>query len=379
MIRQGLAVMRRELTRLWRDRGLRGILFLGPLLGLVLFYATYSLQVLKGIPAAVADLDRSGTSRELVEQITNAENLKVVAYPGSFAEVEELIRRGKIVAGVVIPEDFGRKVALGRQARVEMVVDGSNMIYATNATSAMLSVTRTAAAQAGIRALVARGLHPDQAGEIYQSVVFREEAWFNPALNYAFFVVLALALNVWQQCCMLAACTIVIGESGAKSWCQLRAAGVSRLWLFSCKSAVHLAVFMLAVMPLYALAFLAFKLPLNCSFPVLLLFTLAFAAALHGVGTLASSFARSAVDATRFGMIIALPSFILSGYTWPLEAMPPVLQQLVKVLPQTWFFQGLSYLTWKNPDWSFIQPYFLALLIIAAVCYGAAAVIVCRK
>jgi ABC-2 type transport system permease protein len=92
-----------------------------------------------------------------------------------------------------------------------------------------------------------------------------------------------------------------------------------------------------------------------------------------------SSVARNTVDASRYGMIIALPSFVLAGYTWPLEAMPRWLQLLARVLPQTWFFQGLNYLTFKNPGWAFMSRYFLALLAIACICYGMAAVVICGK
>ncbi len=375
MITQCLSIMRREIFYLWRDKGLRWILIAGPLLGILLFYSTYSRQVLKDIPTAVVDLDRSGSSREIIAQIKNSEDLEIVARPGNFDQLEELIKQGKIVVGVVIPENFAENVLLGRQARVEMILDGSNMVYATGATGALLKITRAAGARAGIKTLVARGVQPDQARNAYQAIVFREEPWFNPTLNYAFFLVVALALNVWQQCCTLAACMNIIGETGLNSWRQVKAAGISRFKLFFCKSLAHIALFMLTVLPVYVLAYAVFNFPLHCSFAVLLLFTLAFAVALHGVGTLASSISRNAVDATRFGMIIALPAFILSGYTWPLEAMPQFIRHAVKILPQTWFFQGFNFLTFKNPGWGFMSDYFLALLIIAVACYGTAALI----
>jgi ABC-2 type transport system permease protein len=379
MLKQCLAIMRREIFYMWRDKGLRGIMLAGPLLGLLLFYATYSAQVIKDIPTAVVDLDRSSASRELVGKLENAEYLKVVAYPDSFEGAEELIKRGRVVVGVVIPEDFGKNVSLNRQSSLSVFIDGSNFIYSTNATSSVLTVTRTVSAQAGIKALVARGVQPGQAGEAYQSINFREEPWFNPTLNYAYFLVLALALNVWQQCCTLASCMNVIGETGLNSWRQIKAAGISRFRLFFSKSLAQITVFMLMVLPVYCLGFMVFKFPLACGFPVFLLFTLAFVVALHAVGTLASSFARSAVDSTRYGMIIALPAFILSGYTWPLEAMPHYFQMAVKILPQTWFFQGLNYLAFKNPGWDFMSHYFAALLAIALACYGAAAVLVSRS
>lgn len=363
---------------MWRDRNLRYILLIGPLLGLILFYATYSIPSIKAIPTAVVDLDRTMASRELIDQFGNTENLKIVAFPENFAGVEELLQKGSVTVGIVIPEDFARNASLGRQTNVAVMIDGSNIAYATNATNAVLLVTRTISAKIGIKTLVARGIQPDQAQEAYQAIVFREEGWFNPTFNYAYFLVLALALNFWQQCCMLAACMNIIGETGMPSWLQLKALGVSKLQLFTGKSVAQLTAFMGMVLPVYALSFYIFKLPLQCSFWLLFLFTLVFAVSLHSVGTLVSSFSDSAVNASRFGMIIALPSFVLCGYTWPLEAMPHYLQQLSKALPQTWFFQGLNYLTFKNPGWDFISHYFMAMIAITLVCYSAAALITSR-
>ncbi|MDD4239728.1 MAG: ABC transporter permease [Desulfotomaculaceae bacterium] len=379
MLKSCLAIMHREFFYMWRDRNLRYILLIGPVLGLILFYTIYSAQTIKAISTAIVDLDRSGASRELVDQLSNAENLKVAAFPANFAEVEKLLQKGDAIVGIIIPEDFARNTTLGRQTNIAVIIDGSNFIYATNASNAVLTVTRTISAQIGVKALLARGIPLTQAQEAYQSILFRDEGWFNPALNYAYFLLLALALNLWQQFCMLAACMNIIGETGTSSWTQLKALGVSKLQLFVSKSLVHIAAFMVMVLPIYALSFYIFKIPLYCSFWVLFLFTLLFAVSLHSIGTLASSLATSALNATRFGMIIALPSFVLCGYTWPLEVMPHYLQQLVKVLPHTWFFQGLNYLTFKNPGWGFMSHYFLAMSVIALICYGAAAMLTSRS
>lgn len=371
--------MCREITYMWRDKGLRIILLVLPLISLILFAATYRAQVLKDIPTVIVDLDHTKASQQLIDDIKNTDYLKVTAQPTSYSELESLINRGQAVVGVVIPENFGKNTALERSTNVLMIVDGTNIIYANTATSAMLSVTGTISAQIGIQTLLARGLTPLQARDAYLGVHFQEEPWFNPTLNYAYFLVLAFALNVWQQYCTLAACITIIGETGRTSWLQIRAAGFSRLKLFLCKSLVHIFIFMLMVSLIYGVAFGYYKMPLHCSLARLLLFTLFFVLALHGTCTLSSSLALNALEATRYGMIIALPAFILSGYTWPLEAMPRSLQHFVQILPQTWFFQGFNLLTFKNAGWPLMSHYFEALAVIAVVCYTLAAVITARK
>jgi ABC-2 type transport system permease protein len=376
MFKQCLAIARREFYYMWRDKGLRYILLLVPFVGLILFSLLYSAQTLTGIPTAIADLDNSSSSRALVQKLENTEHLQVTARLSSYNEVRQLLEQGQVVVGVVIPENFGRRVALGRSTNVAMIIDGSNMIYSTNASSTVLTVTRTVSAEAGIKTLLARGIDPNQAEDAYQSVDIKEEYWFNPTVNYAYFLLLGFVMNMWQQCCMLASCTNVIGEMGVNSWLQIKALGIAKFKFFFSKSAAHLIIFMLLAIALYALCFGVLKLPMQCGWGILLLFTLTAALALHGLGTMMSSLAPNAVDSARFGMMVALPSFVLSGFTWPIEAMPHVLQSLVWILPQTWFFQGLNYLTFKNAGWHFMLPYFACLIIIALVCYAVSALAV---
>jgi len=363
---------------MWRDKGLRFILLIVPFLSLLLFYGVYHAQVIQAIPTAIVDLDRSSTSRELITQLKQAEYLQVNAYLESYAELEAQIQQGQVVVGIVIPEEFGTKVALSQPTRIFMAIDGSNIIYATNATSALLSVTRTLSAEIGVKTLMAQGVQIDEAKESYQAIAFREEPWFNPTLNYANFLVLALGLNMWQQCCVLAATITIIGEAGWKSWLQWKALGIGKLPLFISKAFAHIITYMALVLPIFALVFLYWRFPLAANCWLLLAFTFIFAVTLHGIGTMMSSLARNAVDAARFGMLIALPSFVLSGYTWPIEVMPWFLQKVVWVLPQTWFFQGLNYLIFKNPSWEFISTYFLALVILAVIAYTIAAVATSR-
>lgn len=375
-IRKFKAIFMRELHRLWRDKDLRLILFIAPMIGLLVFYATYSAQAIKEIPTAVVDLDRSKDSRKVMADIKKAEELQVVTSLDNVPEMEALIKKGKVMVGIVVPENFGRDISLGRSSRVLVVVDGSNIIYANNASTALLTITRTMGAQLGIKQLLAKGVHYSQAQQAYNPVAFRDEPWFNPASNYAFFLVLALALNIWQQCCTIAASTSVIGEKELPSWKQVKASGISSLLFFGSKSVARITLFILTMLPVYFIGFGVLRQIPASSYLDLFLFSCLFAVAIDGMGTMMSGLAHNSVDGTRFGMIIALPSFVISGYTWPLEAMPGWLQHLAWLLPQTWFFQGFNFLVFKDPGWAVMGKYFAALAVIAAVCYGVAGILI---
>ncbi|MEN6391708.1 MAG: ABC transporter permease [Syntrophomonas sp.] len=374
-----LSIMRREFFYMWKDRGLRFILLLGPILGLLLFYGIYSTQVVKNIPTAIIDLDHSSDSREVVNDLANIDYLKIAAYPDTYQELEKMVQSGQVAVGVVIPENYGRDLGSKKGARILAIIDGSNTIYATNANNAILGVSRTINARAGIKTLIAGGLTTAEATDAYQRINFEQEAWFNPTLNYAYFMVLAFALNVWQHCCMLASTMNFTGETKFPSWLQLKASGYPLNRLFLSKSITHVAVFITILIPIYVLAFGVFKFPLACNIAVLFLFSLVFILSIHSLGTFISTLALNAVDATRFGMIIAVPSFVISGYVWPIEAMPGVLQLLAWVLPQTWFFQGFNYLVFKNPGFNYMLPYFAVLAGVAVLFYLLTAMVISIK
>lgn len=416
-------IMLREINYMFNDRGMRNIMLWAPLIGILIFAAVYNFGVMQSIPTAIVDLDRSAASRELIQKISQTENLQVTAYPASYAELEEMIYQGQVMTGVVIPSDYGRDIDLKRGTRVFMVIDGSNMVYATNASSAMLEITGVLNVELGVKTLlgtqiaqtelsspgfqlgmvvkdageeiegeelVIKGI-PHNAGvpdssmtlaeaiQYFQPIEFKEEGWFNPTFNYAYFLLLGLFLNIWQQCCMMASCMNIIGETGMKSWLQFKASGFPLWRFFLSKSLAQIGIFFILALPVYFISFKILHLPLQAHWGVLLLFTLLFVVALHSIGTLMSSLAANSVDATRLGMLVALPSFVISGFTWPLESMPGFMQIIAKGLPQTWFFQGLNYLSFKNPGADFITHYLGAFISIALVCYTISIVVTAIK
>lgn len=375
MLKQVYMILIREFNYLWRDKGLRNIILFAPLIGVAIFGFTYTAQTINAIPTAILDLDYTNHSRELVAKFAETEQLRIAAEPNSYEELEKILEKGEVVVGIVIPENYGQDISLNRQTRVLTVIDGTNMIFATNANVAVTTINKTISAEAGIKTLMANNMSMREAKEAYMGAELREEGWYNPTMNYAYFLVLALILNIWQQVCTLVASINIIGETGVPSWIQFQTSGFSKLRLFVVKSIAHITIFMLLVMPLYWLAFKAIKLPLHCSFGELLLFTFVFAIAVHSVGTMMSSIATNAVDSARFGMMVALPSFVLSGYTWPIESMPAIIQPVVKALPQTWFFQGFNSLTFKDASWSFMSQYYINLLLITIVCYAIATLV----
>jgi len=411
-------LLKRELFLIWHDRGIRIILFVIPFLTLLLFWGIYQPGTLFHIPAAIVDLDQSANSRMVISEFESSENLDIKAYYQTFEELKEAIENGEVITGVVIPKDFGKNLELRRSTRMLMVIDGTNMAYATNASTTMMEIAETLKATTGVKTLLAyrpttdddlyssvgnltdgedvtlsdttdssssststgsleldmnlydAGYTMAEALQVYMPITFQDEGWFNPTLNYSYFVLLGVFFNIWQQCSTLLFCMNILGETGTPSWLQIKTSGFSKIKLFAGKSVLQILLVMLVAAVILFISFVLCKLPTSVSIFVWLGFLLCFTLALHGLGTMMSSVTANSLDATRLGMVVALPSFLISGFSWPLEEMPLLLQKIAWCIPQTWFFQGINYLSFKNPPAGFIGHYCLVLLLMALLFYA---------
>src|SRR5512138_2192253 len=117
-------IMRKEMYHIWRDpRTLALILLLPALLLLLLGYGVSAES--NNLPMAVADLSKTDASRRYVEYFSASKDFKVIADALSEAELLALVDSGQVQVGLLIPEDFGRKLGTGQTAEVQFYVNGS--------------------------------------------------------------------------------------------------------------------------------------------------------------------------------------------------------------------------------------------------------------
>ncbi len=410
-------IWKKEWLNFWHDAVMRWIFLLVPIVALALLAGVYNSGVIFHIPTAIVDLDKSENSRMVIGQFEADENLDIIGYFSTFEEVKAAIENGEIKAGLVIPKDFGENIELRHSTRLLLIIDGTNMIYATNASTSMMQVAETLKATVGVKTLLAyrpttdddlysspgnltdgaditlsdvtgtnsrtsstgdleldmnlydAGYTMEEAKQVYMPITFQDEGWFNPTMNYAYFVLLGLFMNIWQQCCTLLFCMSSISETGSRYWVQIRSSGCSIWKYFSCKNLFQIALALLAALVILLISFYILELPTSVSLGTWMLFIACFTFSIHALAGMMSNLTSDSVDSTRLGMIVALPAFMISGFSWPLEMMGQTMQHIVRCVPQTWFFQGVNYLSFKSPTPAFIQHSCLMMLLLAGIFY----------
>jgi len=329
----------------------------------MLFLFGYGVSFdLERIPLAVADRDRTEESRALVDAVTAARELERVAeVPAERAD--ELFRRNRALAVLVVPEGYGRDVARGERTRVQLLVDGADSVSANQVLAKVDALVR-----AETRRLSGPGL-ADRAPPL------RVQVWtrYNPEGRSALFMVPGLAAYVLAISAVLLTALTIAGEWERGSMEQLFAAPVGRLEIVLGKLLPYVVLGMIELQLVLAFGTVAFDLPVRGSAVLLFVIGFFFLAGMLGQGLLISVLAKNQLVATQAGALSALlPSLLLSGMVFPIQNMPLPLQLLSRIVPARYFVHALRGLLLKGNGLDVLWPDLVALVAFVVVIVGLA-------
>jgi ABC-2 type transport system permease protein len=327
-----------------------------PVLMLLLFGYGVSFD-LERIPLGVADRDRTEASRALVDALVASRELEAVARV-SPDDAVRLFRRGEALAVLEVPEGYGRDVAAGRHARVQLAVDGADAVQANQV---------LAKVDALVRAETRRLAGPDLAS---QPPPLQVKVWtrYNPAGTSALFMVPGLAAYLLAISAVLLTALTISGEWERGSMEQLFASPVGRLEIVLGKLLPYLVLGMIELQLVLAFGAIAFDVPVRGSAPLLFGIGLFFLVGMLGQGLLISVVAKNQLVATQAGALSALlPSLLLSGMVFPLENMPLPLQALSRVIPARYLVHALRGILLKGNGLDVLWPDLVAQVAFAVV------------
>lgn len=318
-----LAQAQKELVQFRRDRITLGLAFLLPLLTLFIFGFAIRLEA-KNIPLAIQDFDRSNLSQTYIERLFATNQFKPVRWPGN-DPLQEALDRGLARAAVVIPPDFSRRIAAGKQAQVQVLVDGTD---ANNARVIKNSIQATTNFFLTNDGLVSN----------FQAIRARTRLWFNPGRKESLYIVPGVyAVVLWIFPSLLAAIAMV-REKEKGTILQVYASSLSAGELLLGKALAYLLVGLLQATLLMVLGSLVFRVgfagdptPLLIGTPVFLLAAIMFGLML-GVRTSNQNAAVQGVSLVGF-----LTAFLLSGFIYPLSNIPFPLSLISNVVPARYY------------------------------------------
>lgn len=332
-------LIRKEVRRIFKNHVVMAIFFGAPLLYGLMFGYVYQKAKLTDLPIVVVDYDNSPSSDKLIDALNDNENIKVVTVLHDAAGVKKLIIDHDYQAVITIPENFEAAILQRRYPEVVVDINTSNILTANFATRGIQAVLATTNAGIEIETLKKQGLAPQYAAERFESFKVQYNRWFNPGNSYLDFMWPGLMGAIMQQIFFMGLALSFARDFEDNYFAKLvRISKYSTYHIFL--KVIPYAVFGAIMWAAVAAMYHFFNIPLAVESGSMLLLTTLFSFACIFTGILFSIMIPNQLRATEFLMIIATPSFVLSGFTWPQVVMPDTLKAIASSIPLTNFLAG---------------------------------------
>jgi ABC-2 type transport system permease protein len=333
--RRTRAIARKEFLHVLRDPRSLVSALLQPLIMLLIFGWALSLDVDR-IPTFVYDLDRSPGSHELIREFQGSRYFEIKEVRG-YQPIVQGMATSQCLIGVVIPPDYSKNLGLGKEAQVQLLVDGSN------SNTAAIAKGYAEGLVAAYAQRVREAAQNQRAGsEIHAGIEPRVRVWYNPDLLSQNFIVPGLvAVILAIVAANLSSLTIAREwENGTME--QLLSTPVRPAELAFGKMSAYFVVGMVDMAMCLIIGVFAFGVPLKGSILLLMFSICVFLCGAIGFGIFLSASNRTQLTAYQMGALTSfLPAFLLSGFIYSVQNMPPIIQAIALFVPARYFINIL--------------------------------------
>jgi len=359
------AICVKELHHIVRDARSLALALLLPVLMLLLFGFALSLDVDR-IPTMIYDQDHSAASRDLVKQFSASRFFQIRGMATDYATVERGIDRSQVLLAVVIPVNYARDLAAGRDAQVQLLLDGSD----SNTASIALGYSETLVRNYSL-ALRAEAMNRRGGQTLAPPVDARLRVWYNNSLESKNYVVPGLIAVVLQIIAALLTSLTIAREWEMGTMEQILSTPLRPAEMVVGKMFAYFVVGVADAAISLLVGIFVFQVPLRGSLLLLAVSICVFLCGALFWGIFISAAAKTQVAAYQGGILSSfLPAFLLSGFIYSIETMPWVIQVITHIIPARYVVTILKGIFLKGVGLSVLwgELAFLALYALSSFC-----------
>lgn len=312
-------------------------MFVIPIFYLLLFGNLFSGNSIDHITLVICDESQTYLSRQLTQRFEDSDRFSLVAYVDSEEELEEYLYKKKAMVGIGIPQNFNRDVKTGLPTQVLIDVDGTNLMATNIAMIAAEEVLESFFKQVAVKLLENQsGVLPQAAIHKISPVELKTRLLHNPTLDYQLFFLFGLLMTSFQMSLFIpnAISMLIEYKSGQYLSCKPFHVVLGKILPFFFTGTCAYGV-------LLTIEVHVFHLPAKGNVFELLLLGSGFVFAMTALSSFIISFFSNLLVFYRMAIASSVPIFILSGFTWPLRAMPFLIQKIAALLPFTYLADNL--------------------------------------
>jgi ABC-2 type transport system permease protein len=326
------SIIRKEFIQIMRDRRTLIIILIIPIIQLFLLGYSATSDV-RNVPLAVLDQCRCTESRSLLEAYRAANYFKLAYTVDSEDEIRSLIEQGKARAGIIIPPDYNASLARG-DARVAFVLDGSDATAGSSAYSSAILIGQSQATQLMVQKLERSGL---TSANIKSPLEVSTRVWYNPDLVSSYFMIPGVIGMILYAITSILTATSVVRERERGTIEQLIVTPIRPWELVIGKVLPYVILAFIDTLEVLAIGHWWFGVPVRGDLSLILACSGLLLLSGLGIGLFASTIANTQQEAMLSVWLTILPSIFLSGFFFPLEAMPQVLQWVSYIVPLRYY------------------------------------------
>ncbi len=362
-----LSIVRKEFIQAFRDKRTIVMVVVMPIMQLFLLGYAATSDV-RNIAIAVWDQSRTPQSRSLLDAFRAADYFRVAYTVDSQKELRSLIEAGSARAALIIPPDYDQRLLEGK-AQVSMIMDGSDATVGGTA----LSVARLIGQSYATKVMQEQSARSARAAGGTLPLEVRTQVWYNPDLISAYFMVPGVIGQLLFMITTLLTATAIVRERERGTIEQLIVTPIRSWELMVGKILPYVLLAFVMVVEVLIIGHWWFKVPVLGNLWLIALTSGLFLLSCLGIGLFASTIANTQQEAMMIVQITMLPSLFLSGFFFPIEAMPPFLQFVSNLIPLRYYLVIIRSLMLKGVGFEAIQMQTFALLVFGIVILSAAA------
>jgi ABC-2 type transport system permease protein len=348
-----IAIFRKEFLHIFRDRGTLTLAFSIPLFQLILF--GFIDQTVKNVATVVVDQDHSFESRELIDRLRATRTFRIDRITDSVREARADIRAARARVGIVIPPDYRQKRARGQDAKILVLIDGSDSTVSAQTLASINGLV----AQTNLEEIERKLPH------VKEPLAAQPVILFNPDGRTANFIIPGLVAVLVQIVAMVLAAVAIVRERERGTLEQLLVTPINPLGLMLGKLGPYLFIGVAEMVVILAAMRFGFSVPIRGSLVFLFVIAFFYLFALLALGLFVSTRTNTQAEALQMAQMFLLPSIFLSGYIFPMEGLPWILRTIGRVLPATHMVAIMRGVVLRDAGPLDLWPHVLALVAIS--------------
>jgi ABC-2 type transport system permease protein len=360
-------IILKELRQVRRDPTSLGMLMVLPAVLIIMVGYALNFDV-KHTPLVIYDQDRSPGSRAFLEKFTTTEYFDYCYEARGYADIEKEFLHGRAKIAVVLPASFAANLAAGEDVHVQILVDGSDANTAGQAVATATRLTTEYATHMVADAFALRGR------SLPVPIDFQPRVWYNPDLISSKFLVPGLIGFIIVLTAVISTSLTVVREKERGTMEQLMVSPLRPFEIILGKTIPYLGISLIAATAILILGYLLFDVQVRGS--LLLLYAAIMMIILGGLGQ--GLLISTITDSQQVAFMISvfsslLPSFLLSGFIFPVATMPLVLRIISNLAVNKFFLVIVRGVMLKGVGFPAVWEQFVCMFVFAAVTLGVSA------